>query len=532
MSGRRTLGFLIATALFVGAPGAAAQTCPPQCPAPGGKSKRTDCHVEFSGVPQASRRFLVLCGDGDRSCDTGNTPGRCDFEVGVCVNNVDPRFPKCVPSGIDAGDITLRSRKADSDQLQSLRDAVAALLPADAATNTCTTPVTLSVPLNRGSNGRFRKRTVSLKLKATAAGGLKDSDRLSLRCLPAPVEPPQCPVNTGGGPNRMTFRVGADSDLDAGWTGLSHNIGVVEGSLFFACLDDCGTSGDSVCTGLGETDTNGKSGTANGKTFGPPLPVTGAVPACLVNEYREDITLTAIDLATGALDAELRLASKVHLSSSPLSPCPVCDARSVIGARGTCLGGARDGQKCTVEGLSGFGNMSSDCLPAPADLAATITIDLDLTTGTTTLPADDTCTGQGNCACPGQTRSNDCDTTCSADACPSGVNMGVDQLCCTKAGTGRGCFAGDVTRTGAALAPAPAWGDAVYPKAVDGLELAATFCTPATATNIINVFSGLAGPGAILLPGSLVVERTVCTAGASAGQPCATDEECPDATCE
>jgi hypothetical protein len=185
-----------------------------------------------------------------------------------------------------------------------------------------------------------------------------------------------------------------------------------------------------------------------------------------------------------------------------------------------------------VEGLSTYGNVSGTCHPNQEDRLDVLHIDLDLTTGVSTVTAEEDCTLEGTCHCAGQSQLNHCDTACSSGECPSGIPTGVDQLCCTRNGAKNACFAADITRTGIAAAPTPAWGDSSYPKTIEGARLVDTFCVPPSVSGILTVVTGLPGPGAMILPGSFVVDRPVCTAGSSAGAPCRTDDDCPEGTCE
>ena len=528
-----SIAWAIAASIIVStAPVTSAQVCPPQCPAPGGKSKRTDCYAEFSEVPEAVKRVNSYCTDGDPSCDVGTTEDQCDILVGVCLNNNDPRFHKCEPSGVPSGGITIESKRGDPEQIEALRDAVNAILPAGATTNACSAHVTISVPVTKNPNGGPKEDSVTIKLKATSETGKKDGDKLVLYCVTPPAPPGNCPVNPAGGPNRLTFTVSSGADLDAGWTGISHNFEFARGSNVFVCLEGCDIDSNPVCTGTGQTDTGGSSGTINGRTFGPPLAVGGDVPVCIVNEYRQDVVLDAFDLGTGEASLELYLAERVHASGSSVQPCPICKAPSAVGARGRCVGGPNDGKRCVVEGISPYGNLSGTCHPDAADTLDELLVNIDLTTGSATLLAQAECQTGGNCPCTGQQKANNCDTACSTDQCPTGLQTGVDQLCCTKGGAKRGCFTGDITRTGLAVSPTPAWGDSSYPKIGNGERLVATFCVPPSTSGILTVVTGLGGPGALILPGSIVVDRSVCSGGSNDGSPCTADDDCPEGACE
>ena len=189
----------------------------------------------------------------------------------------------------------------------------------------------------------------------------------------------------------------ANADLDNGWTGDSHDSGVVEGGGYVADLYDCdGPSGpDTLCT-VGPSCTiesppssdihapcvkdsdcglNGpcrKRRTAVGPhcaldiqqacsstgdcpggfstgnvclqtAHGAPLPISGGgVSVCVVNIFSEDVVGTR-DLASGAGAVRMRQASVTHLGPSMQQPCPVCGgfcADPPGGARNLCSGPA------------------------------------------------------------------------------------------------------------------------------------------------------------------------------------------------
>jgi hypothetical protein len=222
--------------------------------------------------------------------------------------------------------------------------------------------------------------------------------------------PAGCPANPSGGPNQLVLQVVGQSDLDTGWTGISHNQGVVKGSFLCACLQDCDTTTDPECAGTGATG----RGMINGTTFGPPLPLsTGGAPVCVVNEYAGAVTVSKADMQTGDLDIFVPLTARVHTGISHTRPCPTCSG-GAIGQNGTCQGGPNNEKSCTVEGTSPLGNVSGQCPPNPPNNIGNLEITLDSTTGTRKLTARFRCrVGGGGCWCPGQNRMNDCDLASS-----------------------------------------------------------------------------------------------------------------------
>jgi len=345
---------------------------------------------------------------------------------------------------------------------------------------------------------------------------IEDSKTCKARCNGG--GPTSCPPNEAGGPNLLTTTIVDGADLDAGWTGVGHNSGVVIGAAIYGCLQGCDTSTNPVCTGTGPTG----PGSLNGKTYGPPLPLLAAdVATCVVNEFTEDITIRELNLQTGEVEMRLKLNSIVHLTGDKNNPCPTCSGETV-GAVGKCRGlTPKLGQRCTTEGTTRrFGNTSSDCPPFVADNAGELEVELDpISSGTVAREADIPCSG-GLCLCSGggnPPSMNECDDpfSCSEQVCidnggsedvRKGIQPGVDQQCCKKARETIPCFTNVISRTGEAVPGEPAWPDPTYPKTATGGKVAGVFCIPPTNSNTINQPTGLGGPGAFLLPGSARVE--------------------------
>ena len=174
----------------------------------------------------------------------------------------------------------------------------------------------------------------------------------------------------------------ANADLDNGWSGKSHDSGVVEGGGYIAELYDCdgngdcivgpncsvaphppcGTTGgggnvhedaDAICAALGK-GTCRKERTAIGphcyknikqecdpklpadpicsapgdycvkSLHGPPLPIAaGGVPVCIVIVFSEDATGTT-NINAGSSAVRYREDSVTHSGISLDKPCPVC----------------------------------------------------------------------------------------------------------------------------------------------------------------------------------------------------------------
>jgi cysteine-rich repeat protein len=154
------------------------------------------------------------------------------------------------------------------------------------------------------------------------------------------------------------------TDLDTGWTGISHDADI---------NDEVLTLGNLVCPGPGPTcglcyvegvnpatrtcrcandtrkicdapfvvDTGDcGAGIICNCYFGGPLPLSaGNTPACVVNRFASDVSGTAnVDTGSGSITAHLR--SQVFLGALLHEPCPVCG--------GTCTAG-NVGSTCATE---------------------------------------------------------------------------------------------------------------------------------------------------------------------------------------
>jgi hypothetical protein len=183
---------------------------------PGGGSVSTDCVSEWvvnnpDNEPEFDAKGLVsgtqTCTDGDAICDAdGTANGACEFRVGVCLNNQDPRLlsggqPACSPADVRIWEVRKprpdSGRPVDTANAVALRDAVAALgggtvggihqervtfAPALSGGNACTSLAHVVVPLRaRGT----RAGRASVKGRAHMTDGTMDKDKLKLYCLPA-----------------------------------------------------------------------------------------------------------------------------------------------------------------------------------------------------------------------------------------------------------------------------------------------------------------------------------------------------------
>src|SRR5262249_42718857 len=108
-----------------------------------------------------------------------------------------------------------------------------------------------------------------------------------------------CPPRESTGlPYELAFTVPATgSDLDDGWTGVSHNFPILNGSSLHYCLSGCDGRSTFECTGTAPPG----AGSINGATFGAPLPLTAAgVPVCVVNRFQPGSLSGTFNIQTGA----------------------------------------------------------------------------------------------------------------------------------------------------------------------------------------------------------------------------------------
>jgi hypothetical protein len=370
--------------------------------------------------------------------------------------------------------------------------------------------------------GKKKKAKKKILLKAVASGARPkaDNNKVTFVCAKEDIVPIiECPNNPAGGPRQLDYTIAATgTDLDTGFSGVSHNFPVIEGAKLSLCLTECDASTNPICKASGPTG----NGSLNGATFGPPLPLFAAgVPVCVENRFRDPAVQGTINLVKGTFESQVdgtptpvALLSDVY-NTSPTQVCPKCSG-GAIGARGTCDSGPNATRQCTVggqvrvrndaAGINELYRLSADCPPGgqQGSRAGTVTVILPVTTGT------DSRTGR----CPGQLNIDDqCGTfgaTCSVncDGQPD-TKGGINQWCCSDSSR-RPCFptaanSGEpnhaIVRTGSVSIPQPAWPDPTYPKVGDNAKTAATFCIGDTGSSTVNVVAGLPGPGAVIFNG-------------------------------
>jgi hypothetical protein len=468
----------------------------------GGGPTKTDCYAVWEGVTANHGKNRVDCQDGDPSCDVdGVVNGVCRLGIGICLFQND--VPGCTPEPIEKATATAKPGRIG----RAVPVVAPTPPPTPVSTPTCGSEQLLTLPLKVNGKG-VQKPSKVIALTMTAKGAKKkDKDTLKVQCVPNKGRG-QCPVNPAGGPRQAILTVRQEgTDLDTGWTGVSHNFPVVYGTVLSVCLKDCDPSTNPLCTEDAATDQ------VNGSTFGAPLPLFTVAPVCIVNRFATPkITDATIDLRTGAVSSTLHLLTDVYITVAT-NLCPRCSG-AAIGQVGTCNAGARSGLACRTEGIvtvetapgDKVFTLSSDCPPS-GQPAGTISITLPMTTGASTLPGPRPCGAAQDDDCRGGT----CSATCTGSACASMFEGqcvaslgGISQVCCSS-NTIRSCFptaaasGGMIVRTGTPGVPAPSWPDPGYPKSASA-TLAASFCSGSTGSTVVDATTGLPGPGALLLP--------------------------------
>lgn len=219
------------------------------------------------------------------------------------------------------------------------------------------------------------------------------------------------------------------TELDTGWTGISHDADINEGAVVLANLT-CGAGaapcGECTVSGINPENGNCRCATDNRAIcdepfandaddcggglcncyLSAPLPLSaGNTPACVLNRFANDLSGT-VDIDTGTAASTTNLRSVVFLGDSIINPCPYCtgDTTPRDGIRdGTCVVGEDAGASCDVDALNstfpapGGDGHSLDCFPDNGkNVSGTgLQINLDLTTGSSSLTAGVDCTSFG-----------------------------------------------------------------------------------------------------------------------------------------
>jgi len=263
-----------------------------------------------------------------------------------------------------------------------------------------------------------------------------------------PTECNACVADTTGDPCPSVLQIdaiGPRTNLDSGWSGLSHDFAIPSGGRLTVAVSNCDGTERPTC---GECDVDGPLANGGGIEFdnrrcfgdgswvtcssdldctnagqtgpcvfffGPPLPISsGGVPVCVTNQIDGPITGT-VDVEAGATETSVKLIARAHTGISVAVPCPRC-------ASGVCTAGVRSGEACIINGTSDlFGDVSLDCPPPQAGIIGRLPISLVNSTGTqaqTLTAASPACTAVGfstsKCFC--DTCDDGSNTPCFSDA--------------------------------------------------------------------------------------------------------------------
>ena len=513
MNPRRPASLLILGLVLASAPPAFALVLP------GGKApgepkkvdKLSDCWVGLEVVDAdaaaSNKKNKVI----QKACPTTT----CMFHTKVCVDEPTKKCPTASAlTGITVDNAAL-APPAD------LSGAHACGAEGD-LTVTPGQRLTVNVTASAASGGPDTDRFIFVckKIKSKKKCGTTTTTT-GLGCTAGAVPDAACPPNAAGGPDEAIFTtLDHGTDLDNGWTGVSHNFPVPAKSQLKFCLSGCDAAGTTPCTANGPTGV----GSLNTDTFGPPLPlIAGGVAVCVINLFTAPATGTA-NIVTGEMNGEVDLHSQVFITSAT-QVCPRCET-------GTCDSGKNMGHACHVDGSVTVTNslasnktfkLSKDCLPIGSPVA-TLTIPLPITSGTDHTPgtggskpctenlahgvpiADDGCSSAGcgtdnctgiSCVSMMEDPSNPSHMVCVD------VKGGLSQSCCNN-DTTVPCFqtrpgSPGINRTGRPVPPVTvtgATGD--FPKLSAGEVTVATFCIAATGASNIDTVTGLPGPGAVI----------------------------------
>jgi len=268
----------------------------------------------------------------------------------------------------------------------------------------------------------------------------------------------------------------------------------------------------TTCT-LGATTASGPSFdcTDAGCKFGAPLPiVNGSLSTCVQNTFAAPATGT-LDTATGAASTNVSLDSNTVVTGVSAQPCPICRSGSVSGpacagtpgspCTGVCEGSPNQGSPCVSTNSQG---LSRDC-PLPASGPAGNRC-YKGTNNNGACTSSSQCPGGGVCAVfVGQIGVNLTPLATSTRELSSSTGL----FCPSQASAG--CFTNPnssscrlIRETGVPSGP-------ITPNVAATATLASTFCVPATGNLLIDGAASLPGPGAITLPGTVLLLQASTT---------------------
>ncbi len=146
----------------------------------GGGSSTSECVHEAYGLELVDGK--ASCTDGAPCDSDGAVDGACLFPVGFCFNVADIDFASCDTASPVAG-VTITAKPA-SAAVAAAAARLAAVLPLTGSS--CVFSDGYYVPVKIARSGTKRNGRATLKVKAAAADGRRDSDTLRLICQPAP----------------------------------------------------------------------------------------------------------------------------------------------------------------------------------------------------------------------------------------------------------------------------------------------------------------------------------------------------------
>jgi hypothetical protein len=316
------------------------------------------------------------------------------------------------PGCVTTGDLAALELVAD-DFVQAIVCALDAASPgcAPAAPTVTPTPTstgpTATPTLTPTATGLTATPTPTLTASATRTATPTATTTRTATPSPTPTSTPG-----GGCPNTWAFTVnGAAADRDFGWTGYGHDLEMLSNVRLTLGVSSCAgatppcgqcalegpvaNAGAAFANRRCRGDSSGANGswipctsdancpgTNNACVYfaGAPEPLAPAgVSLCIVNEIRGDVSGT-VDLDDGSAAFGVRLRAAAYNPASASAPCPLC-------VSGTCQGGARNGESCTVGGTSSLFNgqaTSLDCPPLNALFVQRNTTALSFSTATQT----------------------------------------------------------------------------------------------------------------------------------------------------
>src|SRR5438132_2905985 len=277
---------------------------------PGAGPAKSDCYSEFDVEGGTAAGVTVT--------DTAPVGGSCSFSVALCVNQTD--VSGCTPM----------------PPLTKIKVTPKGILtpPADLSGATCGANASITVNLKGRKKNHTGKKIIHVVAKSSGKPKV-DTDKLVLKCTPpiggtTTTTIQSCPANPQGGPDEADLSTAdTGTDLDNGWTGISHNFPVDPRATLKLCLSGCDASTNPVCDLMGPVG----AGSINGATFGPPLPlIAQGVAVCVINRFQTTPVTGKLNVQTGEVSdttpIQGNLVSAAHLNSDHTNVCPRCSPRS------------------------------------------------------------------------------------------------------------------------------------------------------------------------------------------------------------